>query len=99
MPHATERLRRDWKRPEVLALLVLYAAIVLWCALHHELWRDEVRAASIAHSSRWPWDLIRNLHNEGHPPLWYWLLYVGTFVGRGLWVLKPIAAAVGIASA
>jgi len=43
--------------------------------LHHELWRDEVGAWLIARQSHSIFDLVRNMRYEGHPALWFLLLF------------------------
>ncbi len=53
-----------------------YLAILVLLSIHHEMWRDEVRALSIATSSPSFFGVIANLKNEGHPILWYFLLYL-----------------------
>jgi len=60
-----------------LCLCVLHFSMLLWFFQAHELWRDEVRALNIVLESDSPLALLRNLHNEGHPALWYLVLYVG----------------------
>ena len=67
------------KRREQLALWIVflgYAAVVLLGATHHELWRDEVRALSLAKEGSLT-DLFQQLRFEGHPAVWYLLLRAG----------------------
>ena len=57
------------------------------------MWRDEVRALSVAtRSASWP-DLVRSLHAEAHPVLWYALLRVGYSATHSILVL-PVTALV-----
>jgi hypothetical protein len=57
------------------------------------MWRDEVRAFSVAtRSASWA-DLVRSLHAEAHPILWYALLRVGYGVTHSMLVL-PVTALV-----
>ncbi len=51
-------------------------AIGLVVILHHEMWRDELQAWSIAASSRTVSELLSNARYEGHPAIWYLCLYV-----------------------
>jgi hypothetical protein len=87
--------RRDlWIRT---ALYLAWLGAVLFLAARHAFWRDEVRAFSIALSGDTVPDMLRNLHGEGHPALWYLLL-------RGTHALVPVrevlpAVAVAIAAA
>jgi hypothetical protein len=59
------------------AVLGIWLAGVIFTAIHHEFGRDEVRAFSLARSAVSPLDLFPLLRNEGHPLLWYVLLYIG----------------------
>jgi hypothetical protein len=85
-----------------LALSV--ALLVVWCALagayavQHVMWRDEVRALSIALYGRTPWDMLRGLHGEGHPALWYLLLRAAHALAPVPVVLAVVAFLVGLAS-
>jgi hypothetical protein len=67
--------------PETDARFAVVVSIVafligLVVILHHEMWRDELQAWSIAESSQTLSELLRNARYEGHPPLWYLCLYV-----------------------
>jgi hypothetical protein len=82
-------------------LIVFFAwlAVALFLALRHVMWRDEVRAYSLALTGRSVVDMIETVHGEGHPALWYLML-------RGLHTLVPspqvlpvTAFAVGAAAA
>lgn len=42
---------------------------------HHELWRDEVHSAMIAFESQSLGDLVQRKAYEGHPLMWYLLIY------------------------
>lgn len=41
----------------------------------HPLWGDELQAWGIARETRWPWELWQGLRYEGHPLVWYLLLW------------------------
>jgi len=79
------------------ALSLLHFALLLYFSQFHELWRDEVRALNIVLDSGSPLALMRNLHNEGHPILWYAILYLAQGVLRTKAVL--VAASLLIAEA
>jgi hypothetical protein len=81
------------------AILLVYTVAVVFVAWHHELWRDEVRALNIAAGSHSLGELVSNLHNEGHPILWYLLLYAGYHLCGSMLVLKPIAILIAIGAA
>lgn len=62
-----------------LGLTFLYTLIVLYGALHHEMWRDEIQAWLIARDSASILELLKNLKYEGHPGLWHLMLF---FISR-----------------
>jgi hypothetical protein len=59
-----------------LIILGTWLSIVIFTSLHHEFWRDEVRAFTIVRDASSPLDLYSLLQNEGHPILWYLILYI-----------------------
>src|SRR5262249_53254723 len=83
--------RRDAALVTAILSLAAWLALVIITTSRHEFWRDEVRALSIARAARWPTDLIPLLKDEGHPLLWYLILYTGkTLVDTPL--VLPIAS-------
>lgn len=58
----------------ILSVLVafLYAIITLVAVLHHEIWADEAQVWMLCKNLSVP-ELIKHLHNEGHPALLYLL--------------------------
>src|ERR1700722_6321125 len=64
--------RRDWGPWIVTAI---FAAIEFFAITHHVLWRDETQAWEIATGSPSLWGLFPRLKFEGHPSLWFVLLY------------------------
>ncbi len=62
------------RRVEV-ALVVAFAVVVGMVISRHEMWRDELQAWLIAKASSTPHDLLHNTRYEGHPFLWYALLW------------------------
>lgn len=75
----------------------IYLSLIIFTSYHHEVWRDEVRALSLARHAQSVPDLFRLLKNEGHPVLWYLILFIGSkVVASG--VILPIAS-ITIASA
>lgn len=65
------------RRLILCTVAVVWLLIVLATVWHHEFWRDEVRALSIAIAAPSLWDLPKFLTNEGHPIVWYALLRIG----------------------
>jgi len=56
------------------AIFAAWAAIVVVAELHHEFWRDEVRALTLALDADSLFSIPAIIHGEGHPALWYLLL-------------------------
>ncbi len=81
-----------------LGLLAVWALAALWLAWHHVPWRDEVRALTIALSGDTTLDMLRNLHGEGHPALWYLLLRWTHAVIQSPIVLPIVAFALSAAA-
>ncbi|MDP9002190.1 MAG: hypothetical protein M3O46_19020 [Myxococcota bacterium] len=50
--------------------------MAIFAISHHEMWRDELHCWLVARDSATPWDVVRNRAYDGHPPLWYLLLWV-----------------------
>src|SRR5262245_6523773 len=55
-------------------IFAAWAAMVVVAELHHEFWRDEVRALSLALDADGLLSIPATIHGEGHPALWYLLL-------------------------
>lgn len=98
MTATVENVRERWRgvdRAGSVAITLVFAAIVTWASLHHEPWRDEVVPLSIARQAGSLSELAAPLRFEGHPILWYLLLWLGWNAVGQTWVLK--AASVGCA--
>jgi hypothetical protein len=65
--------------------------------LHHELWRDELQSWLVARDSHSLIELYRNCRFEGHPILWYFLLYLLTAVTHSLLALQLLNLFLGTA--
>ena len=69
--------------------LIGYGVALLFLIANHEVFRDEVRAYSIARTATNPIDLVRTkLIDEGHPSLWYLVLWFGSRIWDNYAVLK-----------
>lgn len=61
---------------------VFYLALC-WVHGHHELWRDEMHSWNVARNAGGLWDLLVGVRRyEGHPFLWYYLLFLLSRVSR-----------------
>lgn len=79
----------------------IYVVINLFMLFHHESWRDEMQAFSIVRESGSLTALSENTRYEGHPGLWFFILFVvkqisGTLLCAKLTHLLIICAAIFI---
>lgn len=72
------------------AIFVFYAVLTLIGALNHELWFDEAQAWTIARDNTIS-GIFRQLGYEGHPPLWYLILYIFSHLGFECTVIPLIS--------
>jgi hypothetical protein len=86
----------DWIRVLLFGLWLAAAGALAW---RHVIWRDEARALSFAiQGDDWT-AMLRGLHGDGHPALWYLLLRaLHQTIGRPE-VLPFLALAVAVAAA
>jgi len=93
---------RPRPRAGLLPRLVVFAVwlgLVVFMAANHAFWRDEVRAFSLATEPDSFPAMLRAIHGEGHPAIWYLLLRAANDLVGSPVVLGILAAAVGAASA
>ena len=100
------RLWRAWMKDHETgwwfagAVAALYLVFLIWMHVHHEMWRDEVHAWSLARIAQGFGDLVTgDRRYEGHPPLWFWYLRVWSWLFPEAWGLQvaTTAAAMGAA--
>ena len=89
--HARDRRLR-------LAMFAAWLILAGWLASRHVMWRDEVRALSLALAGDTPWAMLRAVHGEGHPALWY-LLLRGAHALVGKAALPALAFVIGASAA
>ncbi|MEO5590855.1 MAG: hypothetical protein ABIS03_14840 [Gemmatimonadaceae bacterium] len=101
MPDATEDLKAmpRFSRGGLALAVVCYAILVTLLAFQHEMWRDEVRAFSVATRPDTWGAMFRELHYEGHPALWYIILRAGFALFHSPVVLPGATIIGGIVSA
>ena len=61
-------------RTKTVCAASIWAVLVIFLATQHVFWRDEVRAFSVALQGENLLEMLRRLHGEGHPAVWYLLL-------------------------
>ena len=76
-----------------------YVALLVALAVQHEMWRDEVRAFSVATRAASWGQMLSDLHQEGHPALWYAVLRAGYAVTHSKLVLPVAAIVIAVAIA
>jgi hypothetical protein len=63
-----------------VAILAIWLTVVIFTATRHEFWRDEVRPLSLVRAASSPLDLYGLTKYDGHPILWFLLLYIGNSI-------------------
>jgi hypothetical protein len=88
----------SWRFTVVLCLV--YLAYLVWMHVHHEMWRDEIHAWTLARVANGFWDLVTgDRAYEGHPPLWFWYLRVWTWFVQAAWGIQAATVTAAMASA
>ena len=78
----------DWRFTGVVA--ALYLVFLIWMHVHHEMWRDEIHAWSLARIAQGFGDLVTgDRRYEGHPPLWFWYLRVWSWITPSRGAFRP----------
>lgn len=88
-------------RPDLrdrIVLFLCWLALAAWLTYGHVLWRDEVRAFSLALSGSNIVEMLRAVHGEGHPALWYLILRGGHALFPYREVLPVVGLLIGIAA-
>ena len=62
-------------RLKLWIVFFLYIIVAGFAIARHELWGDEIHSWNIAKASGSISDLINNTRYEGHPPVWYLILW------------------------
>jgi hypothetical protein len=78
-----------------LLLTAPFLGLFLVQLVHHEMWRDELNAFGIARGSPNLASLFRHVHYEGHPWLWYLMLWVVTRLTTSPVGMKVLQAIIG----
>jgi hypothetical protein len=81
-----------------IVIFIIWFAAVSYQSFYHVMWRDEVRALSIALGGDNVVQMIKGLHGEGHPAAWYLLLRAAHSVVGRVEVLPGVAMIVAVAT-
>jgi hypothetical protein len=88
----------DWRFTGAVA--ALYLLFLIFMQVHHEMWRDEVHAWSLARIAHGFGDLVNgDRRYEGHPPLWFWYLRVWGWIFPEAWGLQVATVAAAVPAA
>lgn len=80
-------------------LFLLFLIVAATVSLGHEFWRDELQAWMIVRDSASVADLMHNSRYEGHPSLWFFLLFGLKQLAPGLAALKVLHLTIAASSA
>ena len=80
--------------PDVLLTLAFVAMFIVQL-VHHQMWRDEINAWGIAVASPTISSLFFHLHYEGHPWVWYVLLWIPARFTASPYAMKVVEAFIG----
>ena len=73
---ATIAARVSHEKTLLWGVFIVYLVLAAYTISHHEMWGDEVHSWNIAKGSQSYADLIANTRFEGHPPVWYTILWI-----------------------
>lgn len=74
---------------------LLLAAVNTW---HHAMWGDELHAWGVVLASSGLGDLFQRLHYEGHPGLWYILMWFASPISTSAMAMQCIHLAIAVAT-
>ena len=80
-----------------LLLALPFLALLYVQLAHHVLWRDELNALGIVWASPTIPSLFWHIHHEGHPWLWYMILWIPSRFTQSVLVLKWVEGIVSTA--
>jgi len=87
-----------WTNIFSLSVLLFWLGVVIFVAFHHEMWRDEAHCLYVALSADSLWQLPSAVKNEGHPILWYLVLWLGYHLTETPVVLQVVSIIIGFSS-
>src|ERR1700733_7859780 len=94
-PRANVTRRLHMGLPEIVTL-GLYARLLIWAFPHHEPWADEAQAWQLARTLPFA-QMFRLLSYEGHPGLWYVLLWALSRLHVSYTGMRCVAAVIAFA--
>lgn len=83
----------------LMAAFILFVVSQIVLAVFHEPWRDESQAWLIARDAG-PWQVVSDIsRQEGHPPLWLFLLMPFAKLGAPYWSMEALSVVIVIVAA
>ncbi len=90
---------RDTERLFRWGVLSVYILIASANIITHEMWRDELQVWFTNVESKNLQELMANLEYQGHPPLWYLMLYVLSRVTRNPAAMQALHLVIAVGGA
>ncbi|MBK9194106.1 MAG: hypothetical protein IPO17_03770 [Flavobacteriales bacterium] len=87
------------ERRLIAAAFLVYCALVVCMIAMHGMWLDELQPWCVARDSSSLMDLYHNTRFEGHPPLWYVLLFVITRFSDNPVLMQVLHVVIGTCTA
>lgn len=72
-----------------ILVTVVFGLLLAFVMMHHELWRDEAQAWMISAASQSIMDIFAYIRYEGHPPLWFIIMWPFTHFDNPNWIKMP----------
>jgi hypothetical protein len=69
-------------------IFLIYTVCISVLSFFHEFWRDELQSFMIVRGSNSISELLYNTRYEGHPSLWFFMLFGLKFIASGLLPMK-----------
>ena len=95
--HPAVGSRKDLTNRQNLLLVLPFIIFFLVQLVHHQMWRDELNAWGIVVASPNPTVLYQHIRYEGHPSLWYILLWIPSRFTASPSAMKCVEGLIGVA--
>jgi hypothetical protein len=81
------------------ALFLIYTLLLAFGLWRHEMWRDELQAWNIVLESKSLVAIFQNIRYEGHPSLWFLLLWPFSLINNSPYVLQLVNLSLAVLTA
>lgn len=81
-------VRKNLDNPRLWVLFGFYAAVVALAQWYHEPWGDELQTWGLIKNSGTLKELISNSSVDGHPPLWYLVVFMFSQISHSFHTLQ-----------